>query len=197
MLDAEVDQFFAEYVYGFMWGDVERTIKARVNYGAALMLLSYTEVLGGFANGKLGNKNVAGECFRDGLALMKWNGNATYYSGFRVLLTDGATAPREAEPWEVFRCGLAHEYFAKGLARVDNNNEYEDPRQCRPDSAGFMWRPDETGALSLRFFTNAYYRDLRSASEELHAKIRTGGTEGARFEAAFRRICVRSLAQKV
>jgi hypothetical protein len=100
--------FFAEYVYGFIWGDVERTIKARVNYGAALMLLNYTEVLGGLANGKLGKKNAAGEYFRDGLILMKWKGDAKYYHGFRVLLTDGTAAPREAEPWEVFRCGLAH-----------------------------------------------------------------------------------------
>jgi hypothetical protein len=146
MDDAAVDQFFREYVDGFMWHDIEATIKARANYVAALALLNYTEVLGGLSNGKLGLRNVAGDCFREGLALMAWTCDRNYYKDFRVLLADAGAAPREADPWEIFRCGLAHEYFAKGLAGVDNNDTYADPRACSTSSAGFLWRSFDGGA---------------------------------------------------
>ncbi len=89
MEDEEVAHFFREYVNGFMWRDIEATIRARANYVAALALLNYTEVLGGLSNGKLGLRGVARDCFREGLALMEWAGDGAYYKDFRVLLADG------------------------------------------------------------------------------------------------------------
>jgi hypothetical protein len=197
MDDAAVNEFFREYVDGFMWGDIEATIKARANYVAALALLNYTEVLGGLANGKLGLRNVARECFGDGLSLMEWKGDANYYKNFKVVLTDGASAPRDAEPWEVFRCGLAHEYFAKGIAGIDNNDTYADPRACDPDNAGYMWRALEAGGPPyLRFFTNAYYRDLRAGSDALHTRVMPQGQPRTNFETAVARISARGLSRK-
>ena len=199
MDDAAVNEFFREYVDGFMWSDVEATMKARANYIAALALLNYTEVLGGLSNGKLGLRNVARDCFHDGLSLMEWKGDPNFYKDFKVLLTDGASPPREADPWAVFRCGLAHEYFAKGIAGVDNNDTYADPRACDPNKAGFMWRPmpqDPSGILHLRFFTNAYYRDLRAGSDALHARIMPNGQARTNFEMAASRISARVVLKK-
>ena len=197
MDDAAVNEFFREYVDGFMWGDIEATIKARANYVAALALLSYTEVLGGLANGKLGLRNAAAECFGDGLSLMKWRGDANYYKDFTVVLKDGVDATRDAAPWEVFRCGLAHEYFAKGIAGIDNNDTYANPRACDADKAGYMWRALEAdGPLQLRFFTNAYYRDLRAGSDALHTRIMPPGQPRTNFETAVSRISVRVLTKK-
>jgi hypothetical protein len=181
-----------------MWSDVEGAIKARANYVAALALLNYTEVLGGLANGKLGLRNAAGECFHDGLGLMEWKGDPNYYKDFTVLLTDGANGARDADPWVVFRCGMAHEYFAKGIAGVDNNDTYADPRACDPDKAGYMWRAlDANGPLCLRFFTNAYYRDLRAGADTLHARVMPRSPARTNFEAAVSRISARVVSRKV
>jgi hypothetical protein len=173
MTNEEIEAFFREYVDGFMWHDVEAAIKGKANYVAALALLSYTEVLGGFIDGTLGIKYKAGGQFAKGLAKMKFKANDKYYRDFKVKLRDTSKSgakPEEMGPWEIFRCGLAHEFFAKGIATVANTPPEGDHaakavKDIHPDRAGIEWRKLQTTDPSehLVFFTNGYYRDLRDA----------------------------------
>ena len=112
MNDADVTAYFAEYVRGFMFNDLENVIQAKANFGAALMLFSYTEVLGGLANGQLGQERVSKACFEEGLRRMRWRGDSNYYAGFTIKLQQAGEPDVIAGPYKVFRCGLAHTYFA-------------------------------------------------------------------------------------
>jgi hypothetical protein len=77
MSKADVDNFFREYVTGFMFVDVQREIdRARGdqdagNFLCALALLCYTEVLGGIRRNTLapGNGRPNFECFFRSLLL--------------------------------------------------------------------------------------------------------------------------------
>lgn len=193
--DTLVEEFFRQYVLGFMWHDVEATIKAKANYGAALMLMSYTEALGGLSDGTLGVLNGAGVRFRHGLSLMKWKGDAAHYS-MKFLLTEGSGAPKSVGLWEVFRCGLAHEYFAKGLVTVINDDGPENPRAVGADLPGIGWChwQGKEKPTSLGFFTNAFYRDLRDAFDALKIAV-LNGTRRTHFETAITRIWSRKVAK--
>jgi hypothetical protein len=186
MTDDEVKRYFSEYVYGFMFNDLENVIQAKANFGVALMLFSYTEVLGGLANGKLGQERVSKECFEDGLRRMVWNGDASYYAGFTIKLQQPGVPDTNVGPYKVFRCGLAHEYFVKGLATVKN-----DPRASHddPQVPGFGW-----DGAALFVYTNGYRRDLRTAFTQLEVDVLAGGSTRANFEAGVGRVASRVVA---
>ncbi len=47
-----IDLFFKEYIFGFMYNDIRRTID-KANFLVALGLSTYTEIMGGFVTGHL------------------------------------------------------------------------------------------------------------------------------------------------
>jgi hypothetical protein len=104
-----IDDFFCEYVFGFMANDVRREIeRARDghpagNFLCALALLCYTEVLGGLRRGTLarGNGRRNFDCFFRELG-----------PDYQQLLDAGV------DVYGLFRCGMAHEYVIKGRATV-------------------------------------------------------------------------------
>jgi hypothetical protein len=192
MNDQEIDGFFDAFVYSFMCGDVERCIAARANQGVALMLLSYTEVMGGLSTGNLGLTSHSTADFRAGLSLMEWNGHPNYYRDFRVDLLEPGKAPDRMDVYKIFRCGVAHEYFVKGLALVHNNPDRVD--HCIPQDKGIGWI-DHAGTRILRFHTNAYYRDFRAAMAKLHAKAKTDPAARAAFSDAVARLKSRSVQE--
>ena len=59
--------YFNEFIFGFVYHDIERCIEAKANYIAALALLSYTEYIGGLISGNLGMKDKAKENFEEAL----------------------------------------------------------------------------------------------------------------------------------
>jgi hypothetical protein len=99
--------FFDSYVQNMMLPDVSREIAAASrgepagNFLTALGLLCYTEVLGSWTPGvKRGSRN-AFEAFFKRLG--------PCYDAFLVSGED---------PYDFYRCGMAHEYLAKGTAVV-------------------------------------------------------------------------------
>jgi hypothetical protein len=104
----DVQDFFNEYVFGFMFSDIEREIRlARSRAGggnvlAALGLLCYTAVMGGIKRGIF----QQGQARKDFEAFYNDLGSA--YTAF------GKTA----DVYKVFRSGLVHEYLVKGACDV-------------------------------------------------------------------------------
>ena len=52
----KVDEFFKEYIFGFIYHDIQAAIEGEANYLAALGLVVYTEFMGGLVSGTLGKK---------------------------------------------------------------------------------------------------------------------------------------------
>lgn len=116
-----VKEYFDEFIFGYMFTDIENCIYAKANYTVALALLSYTEYLGGFVNGTLGLRDKSQEQFNKALEYFDWNGDFEYYKNFRQPYIDIDSKNKVGNIYSLFRCGLAHEYFIKGDALVLNN----------------------------------------------------------------------------
>ena len=154
----QIIDFFNEYIFGFIFHDLEYCIQARANYVVALALLSYTEYIGGLITGKLGMRDQSASNFRKALEYFEWNGDANYYKDFKVKYTDEQGQESEADIYTIFRCGLVHEYFVKGDSFVHNNPS----GYVVEDDKGIGWI-NENGQDRLRFHCNAYFRDLKKA----------------------------------
>lgn len=164
----EIDEFFKEYVFGFIWNDVAAVIAGAANYSAALCLLSYTEYLGGLIDGSLGisSPGMSSKRFKKALEYFAWNGDPNYYKDFKVQFRDLDFQEKDGDLYGLFRCGLAHEYFIKADSFVHNNAN----GICLADDAGVQVIEDN-GQKRLRFHTNAYFRDFRDACQRYHKDL--------------------------
>lgn len=100
----DVQDFFGEYVFGFMFSDIRREVDLASsgagggNVLAALGLLCYTEVMGGILRG----------IFQQGQARRNFN------AFFDALGPRYASFNKKVDVYKVFRSGLVHEYLVKG-----------------------------------------------------------------------------------
>jgi hypothetical protein len=147
---AEVDEFFDQYVFTFIAGDVQREIDlARsggpaANFVCALGLLCYTEVLGGVKRGTLGRGQA----------------KKNFDSFFASMGTPYAALLSKVDIYGVFRCGMAHEYFVKGEATVAMLKGVE-PAGIAQDTA--------TGRYY--FVVERYFEDFIAAARALRAHL--------------------------
>lgn len=150
MSTSDVEEFFREYVTGFMFSDVQREIdRARDkqpagNFLCTLALLCYTEVLGGIQRGTLASGN----------------GRENFEAFFRQLgpkygrlLHDGV------DVYGLFRCGMAHEYLIKGTATVSMLKGAE--------PSGIAVAPDG----HYYFTVERYFEDFQAAALRLQAEL--------------------------
>jgi hypothetical protein len=104
----EIQAFFKEYVFGFIFHDITREVDhARAGAGggnllAALGLLCYTEFLGSFKTGIRG----------------RGRSRKNFNAFFPELGPCYAALAKTLDVYEVFRCGLVHEYLVKGDAII-------------------------------------------------------------------------------
>lgn len=92
---AELKDFFNEYIFGFIYHDINAAICGKANYLAALGLLAYTEFLGKLVKG-------GGE------------GSEQFYEFLHNDMgTEYQKLKRQVDVYVVFRHGLAHQYFIK------------------------------------------------------------------------------------
>ncbi len=138
------EQFFDRYVGEWMVHDVQTAIDGNANYLAALGLLCYTEFLGGFVTG---NGAVGGQSARNFKAFLP-------YLGAEYVAFD-----REHNTYKLFRCGIAHEYFAKEPAWVFM-------RSADPSGCGFRMRGDE-----YEFVVVSYFRDFQAGAGRLRERL--------------------------
>lgn len=148
---AEIDSFFSEYVYGFIAGDIQREIDSARdgepagNFLCALALLCYTEVLGGVQRGTLAQRQGRAnfEAFFGSLGPV-----------YAALLRGGLDA------YQVFRCGMAHEYFVKGEATVTMLKGVEPSGVAKDPASGRYF-----------FCVERYFDDFMVAARRLHTSM--------------------------
>jgi len=132
---------FLRKVFGLMVSDLERCLKMEPgpNFVVALILSEYTEIMGGFVTGELCDHRKSGANYRKFLQCM-----GCYYEQLDAQL----------DLYVTLRCGLAHEYFAKGPSTI-------------------VWKrshPSEKGVYRsgnrIVFNCEVYYQDWKNAVEK-------------------------------
>ncbi|MHA1856352.1 MAG: hypothetical protein ACTSYY_09910 [Promethearchaeota archaeon] len=164
----EIIDYFQEYIFGFIFRDIENCIKSGANYTVALALLSYTEFLGGLIKGTLGlpNPGMSQERFNAALEFFDWEGDEDYYKNFKIRFRDIDFQEKQGNIYQIFRNGLAHEYFIKGDSYVHNNPDGSvDPNDKGVEVGVFH------GKKRLRFHCNAYFRDFKKACLKYYKKL--------------------------
>ncbi|MBI4257908.1 MAG: hypothetical protein HY619_03040 [Thaumarchaeota archaeon] len=160
----EIEAFFQKYIFGFIFSDIQKCIvDAKANYVVALSLLSYTDFMGGLITGKLGLEGNSKTNFNAMLETFEWKGDQNYYKDFKVSYVEKPGAKSKTLGiYEIFRCGLVHEYFVKGDCCVHN-----EPSYLPEDDKGIDWVPVYR-VEHLRFHCNAYFRDFKKAADKLY-----------------------------
>ena len=168
----EIIDYFQEFIFGFIYHDVENCIKAGANYVVALALLSYTEFVGGLVSGNLGLKNKSRDNFNEGLKYFPPEYRAID-SSLKVEYVDEQGIKRTEEGiYNLFRCGMIHEYFVKGVMTTVINNP---DGRIMPGSIGveiFPGTPSSADTQKLLLFrTNEYFRDFKSVIDGIYKKL--------------------------
>jgi hypothetical protein len=156
----EIVDYFHEFIFGFIYHDIERCIEAKANYVVALALLSYTEYIGGLISGNLGLKDR-------GIPTSNFNTALEYFPKkykdinltLQVEYTDeNGNTQSEKGIYSLFRCGMVHEYFVKGESIV-----YNEPYGHTKSHIGIIKNGEK-----LEFHTNEYFRDFRLAIYKIY-----------------------------
>ena len=143
----DIEWFFKEYFFGFMYHDIDAAICGKANFLAALGLLEYTEFTGGLIIGELG----------------KQKGYKPLKVRFNAFFNDTYFGPEygqlQCQVYDVFRCGLAHEYFAKGPSPIKMYNR--PPQPCGIVEIQGQWV----------FIVEKYYEDFKAGAGYYYNKL--------------------------
>jgi hypothetical protein len=151
MSKQDVKNFFEKYVFGWMYSDIQREIDlARSDGGAgnflcALGLLCYTEFMGGIVLGSFRIRPLKDR-----------------FDAFLELMGDDYKILNQTvNVYNVFRCGLAHEYFVKHNCEIA------------------MLKNDETLGIGKKptgefyFVVERYFEDFSNACKQLYMQKMT------------------------
>ncbi len=159
--------YFQKFIFGSMYTDLENCIKVKTNFAVAALLMSYTENFGGLIAGNLGVIGHSKADFNAFLEYFSFKDDAAYYKDFKIKFLE-ENQKKEIGIYEAFRCGLIHEGLPK-LPRIIHNNADNVGHYVETD-AGIGWIMHE-GHETLRFHTNAYYRDFKNAVDKVFRKV--------------------------
>jgi len=161
--------YFQEYIFGFMYSDLENCIRAKANFAVAALLMSYTENIGGLITGNLGLIGTSKADFSTVLEYFTFVDDTRHYKDFKITLKEAdQSKERNFTIYEAFRCGLIHEYFPKLPCIIHNNAD--DVAHYVESDAGIGWIIHK-GQKTLRFHTNAYYRDFKNAVDKVFRQV--------------------------
>jgi len=146
MSKEDFKKFFDEYIFGFIFSDIRREIelarsgKPAGNFLSALGLLCYTEFMGGILKGS----------FKSGTAKSRFD------AFFNSMGQGYKSLNQQIDVYNVFRCGMAHEYFIKGNCIIA------------------MLKDDETLGIGITprgryyFVVERYFEDFAAACHSLY-----------------------------
>lgn len=146
-----IDVFFKEYVFGFIYNDIDRAIKdAKANFLVALGLSVYTEVIGGLITGHLHDSG--------------WS-KRNYQAFLPFLGPEYVELDKKIDLYRRVRCGLVHEYFIKGphamIAVKFDDSKYP----------GIVY----TEKLDhITIAVEHYFRDFKSGVQKYHSSLKSG-----------------------
>ena len=145
MNNQEVKRYFDQYVFGFIKTDIRREIDlahsgdSGGNFLATLGLLCYTEFMGGM--------------------VLKGEGSYTkqFKAFFRLMGEDYKQLidEKKIDVYKIFRCGMAHNFFAKDCDIKMLNDNYP---------AGIIIRPDG----KYIFIVEKYFEDFMNACKRVY-----------------------------
>lgn len=103
------------------------------------------------------------------LEYLEFKGNHNYYKNFNIEYRERPFKPiKKLNIYKTFRCGFIHEYFPKVKCIVHNNPDAIN--HFIEDDAGIGWI-NHKGQTTLRFHTNAYFRDFKNGIDKIHKQI--------------------------
>ena len=137
----KIKKYFKEYIFGFIFNDIQSGIKGKANFLTALGLLCYTEFMGGLMNGG----------FAQGRATSNFN------TFFDFLGSKYKNFRSSHNVYKIYRCGMAHEYFIKGNFTI----------YMRGGSPGVAIGPDGR----YLFFVENYFKDFKKACHKFYRQI--------------------------
>ncbi len=168
----DIINHFQEFIFDFIYHDIEHCIEVRANYAVALALLSYTEYIGGLISGYLGLKNKSKSNFEEALKYFPKE-----YSDVNITLKveyrdERGQIKSDTGIYGLFRCGMVHEYFIKGLGTVINNPDgHAEAHRIGVEvmKVEMLSTGVEEKLLVLR--TNEYFRDFKVAVEKIYKRL--------------------------
>jgi len=135
----QIENFFKEYVFGFMCGDIERAMQQGCNFLCALGLVAYTEIMGRLVIGKLGEEGYGKESFCSFLR----------YMGEKYVELD-----KIYNLYKKVRCGLVHEYFIVGPSTISMDVISALETGIKIDEKGITY-----------FYVPTYFQNFKEASK--------------------------------
>ncbi len=135
--------FFDRYVFDWMRSDIRTALRERAFLLAALGLVTYTEVLGGFRTGRLREINQSRANFEEFLAFLGRN--------HRELVVPGM----DVRGW--VRNALVHEYFTRGESGI----------VYRPDERLTVLFEGARRLFNVAAYSDAFFEGARSYRDEM------------------------------
>jgi len=153
MLDDERQAF--DEIADPMCHDIAAAIRGKANYLAALGLLEYSEILGGWKRRRLGERGQGKTNFDEFFSALKL-ANPLYAAFEQELSTRLCRLePRDRNVYSAARSGLAHRYFMQAKSSVlDNPEDPEGALEYQPP-CGLYFQDD-----ILTMNTNQYFQDF-------------------------------------
>ncbi len=173
----EIIDYFQEFIFGFIYNDINKCIKATANYIVTLALLSYTEYLGALIGGHIGLPKKGGLSFTKALSYFPEQCR-DINSSLGIEYKDEKGKVKTANGiYKIFRCGVVHEYFIKGpLTKIINNpGGYVDNNRIGIEIE-VLPNGDPLYQISskrLIFRTNEYFRDFKAATDRIYKELLT------------------------
>jgi len=160
------DEFFSDVVLGWMCKDIEREIeRANNNLDAgnvlcALALMAYTEAVGRYVLSVKGKRANNTDCFN---------------FCFKRLGPKYESFIKKFKVYDLFRNGLAHEYFTKRPCTIEMQNNLNEPFEVAGESPVKVNRPVSCGIgiagnESFYIVVEKYLKDFKKACEKLRSE---------------------------
>jgi len=152
-----IDEYFDEYIFGYMFQDISGAIDIKANYLAALGLSVYTEVMGGLVTGNLKSHEDSGANYRAFLP----------YLGLHYVELE-----EKIRIWKRVRCGLIHEYFVKEPSLIALKFKEENlPGIYYLENINTVIVAVEHYFKDFKSGVKKYYEELKNGDSDLIAKF--------------------------
>jgi len=157
----DADRQFLRDIRQFMYHDISAAIRGGANYLAALGLLEYSEILGGWRRRKMGEFGEGKNNFDEFFAGLK-KVNPSYAAFERDLSARlSSLPPRRRSVYSVVRAGLAHRYLMQAKSTVVNNPDDAEGERVYDPPCGLYFKGD-----FLVMNTNQYFKDFKAVVAE-------------------------------
>jgi hypothetical protein len=159
-------RFFGQYVFGFIYQDIQVAIDGDANYLAALGLVAYTEFMGGLVDGTLGKIGKS---------------KSRFYSFWRRMGPEYRSIQAQRALVKIYsnvRSGLVHSYFISQDSVVKMSVGDGHGQRCGVE----VIEPGGT----VMFIVEKYFADFKAACQLYHDDLVAQKNEKLlqRFEAA-------------